>query len=123
MKAVSLPAGIEVLMGGLVVFGLGGGVIAAHAGTLMWIELICAGVAGWLARRRGRSGFLAGGIVAALGLSALLLAAAGSSQPAFVAATIAAGIPRALIVLAAGATVGWAGGVIWAVRREPHLWT
>ncbi len=123
MQAIGTLAAIEVSLGVLVVFAFGDGKIASESGMLLWIGLLLAGAAGLLARRLGSSGLLAGSIVSSLGIGAMVIVASLTSQTAFTVGGAGPEILRALAFIAGGAIAGWAGGLTWAVRREPHLWT
>jgi hypothetical protein len=123
MWVIGALAAIEVSLGVLVVFAFGDGKIASESGVLLWVGLLLAGAAGLLARRLGSSGLLAGGIVSSLGIGAMIIIASVTTQTAFAVGGAGPEILRALAFIAGGAIAGWAGGVTWAVRREPHLWT
>ena len=123
MREIGALAAIEVSLGVLVVLAFGDGKIASESGALLWIGLLLAGAAGLLARRLGSSGLLAGGIVSSLGIGAMVIIASLTSQPAFAVEGAGPAILRVLAFIAGGAVAGWAGGLTWAVRREPHLWT
>ena len=114
---------IELAVGTVVIFMLDGGSLTAAAKPLLWSALVLSGGAGLLVRRAGGSGLLAGAAVSAAGLAALTILGWATAQAPLPGGQLGPELLVAVAVLLGGAVVGWAGGVTWAVRRQPHLWT